>query len=122
MAVVLKLYLIIDEVIKLSSHYISKIKFKIALYFSDYMNLENTNSIKGIFVWLIIFCHKSGYGIKMKYLYIKILGYFGQKVVSMFLFYSGFGIYESIKKKGKIYIKTIPRKATILFIKYQIIL
>ena len=40
----------------------------------------------------------------------------------MFLFYSGFGILESIKKKGSIYTKSLLKKALILFIKYQIIL
>jgi hypothetical protein len=91
-------------------------------FFPDYLNLENTNSIKGIFVWLIIFCHKSQYGINKNYLFIKIIGHLGQKVVSMFLFYSGFGISESLKKKGFNYAKTLPKKSLILFLKYQIIL
>lgn len=91
-------------------------------FFYDYLNLENTNSIKGIFVWLIIFCHKSQYGVNKKYLFLKIIGHLGQKVVSMFFFYSGFGISESLKKKGFIYAKKLPKKSLILFIKYQIIL
>ena len=40
----------------------------------------------------------------------------------MFLFYSGFGINESFKKRGIDYIKTLPIKAFILFLKFQIIL
>lgn len=91
-------------------------------FFSDYMELENTNSVKGIFVWLIIFCHKSSYIKNKNYLFFKIIGYLGQKVVSMFFFYSGFGIYESLKKKGLNYVKTLPKKAYILFLKFQIIL
>ena len=91
-------------------------------FFEDYMKLDNTNSIKGIFVWLIIFCHKKKYGIKKKYLFIKIVRNLGQKVVSMFLFYSGYGIYESIKNKGNQYSKTLPYKATIIFLKSQIII
>ena len=86
------------------------------------MELENTNCIKGIFVWLIIFCHKLEYGVNKKYLFKKIVLNLGQKVVSLFLFYSGFGINESIKKKGKFYVKTLPKKAFILFIKFQLIL
>ena len=86
------------------------------------MDLENTNCIKGIFVWLIIFCHKRGYGIYKKYLFLKIVSNLGQKVVSLFLFYFGYGINESLKKKGKLYIKTLPKKALILFIKFQLIL
>ena len=87
------------------------------------MNLENTSSIKGIFVWLIILSHiKSYYIRKNKYKYIRILRYFGQKMVSLFLFYSGYGINESIEKKGNIYIKTLPKKGIILYIKFQLIL
>ena len=91
-------------------------------FFTDYMDLDNTNCIKGIFVWLIIFCHKLGYGNYKRYLFKKIVSNLGQKVVSLFLFYSGFGINESIKKKGKFYINTLPTKACILFIKFQLIL
>ena len=88
----------------------------------DYMEIENTNSVKGIFVWLIIFCHKIGYGNFRNFWVFKVVINLGQKVVSMFLFYSGFGIYEAIKKNGPNYIKTLPIKAFILFIKFQIII
>ena len=30
-------------------------------FYEDYMDLENTNSIKGIFVWMIFFRHFTGY-------------------------------------------------------------
>jgi len=39
-----------------------------------------------------------------------------------FLFYSGFGIYESINYKGTNYVKSLPKKGIILFIKSQIII
>ena len=91
-------------------------------YFNDYMDISTTNSIKGIFVWLIIFHHKTGYINHKNYLYLNITRNLGQKIVSMFLFYSGYGIYESFKKKGKAYIMTLPIKAFILFVKFQIIL
>ena len=91
-------------------------------FFPDYMDLENTNCIKGIFVWLIIFCHKRSYGKNKNYKYLKIIGNLGQKVVSMFLFYSSFGICESIKKKGNNYAKTLKNKAFIIFLKTQIII
>ena len=91
-------------------------------FFFDYMALDNTNCIKGVFVWLIIFCHKLGYGVHKNYLFKRIVSNLGQKVVSLFLFYSGFGINESLQKKGKSYIKTLPKKACILFIKFQLIL
>ena len=91
-------------------------------FFSDYMNIDNTNCIKGIFVWIIVFCHKTKYGIYKNHLFFKIVSNLGQKVVSMFLFYSGFGIYESLQKKGITYIKSLSNKAIILFIKFQLIL
>ena len=102
---------------------INKAKIKgIDNYFSNYMKLENTNPLKGIFVWLIIFCHKSGYGVKKNYIYKKITRNLGQNVVSLFLFYSGFGIYENIKIKGFDYAKSLYYKAIVLFLKFQIIL
>ena len=92
-------------------------------FFFDYMNLKNTNSIKGIFVWMIILSHYTGYYKENeKYIFKKILNSFGQKMVSLFLFYSGFGIYESIKKKGLNYVNKLPIKCIILLIKSQIIL
>lgn len=91
-------------------------------FFFDYIKLDNTNSIKGIFVWIIIFSHKTTYGNYKKYIYYKILVNLRQKVVSMFLFYSGFGILESFKKKGINYVRTLPLKAFIIFIKSQLIL
>ena len=75
-------------------------------FFYDYMELKNTNSVKGIFVWLIILSHYKNYYVTKKYYtYRKILNCLGQKMVSLFLFYSGFGIYYSHKKKVFIIIK-----------------
>ena len=91
-------------------------------FFVDYMDIVNTNQIKGIFVWMIILKHYKSYYKTKIYTYIKILNFIGQKVVSMFFFYSSFGIYESIKKKGINYIKTLPKKIMIIFIKSQLIL
>ena len=88
----------------------------------DYMDLKYTSSIRGIFVWLIIFRHYYSFYRNKKYLYIKILNFLGQQIVSLFLFYSGYGIFESIKAKGANYLKTLPKKIIIFFIKFQIIL
>lgn len=92
-------------------------------FFEDYMDLKNTQPIKGIFVWFIILSHyKNYYKTNKIYIYRQILYFFGQKMVSLFLFYSGFGIYESIKKKGTNYAKSLINKSFIIFIKSQIIL
>ena len=94
-------------------------------FYDDYMDLDNTNAIKGLFVWMIFFRHFSQY---LKYYSIKnkksilIDNSFKQNIVSLFLFYSGYGIFESFKKKGNKYIKTLPIKSLILLIKFEIIL
>ena len=91
-------------------------------FFLDYMDIKNTNQIKGIFVWMILIFHYSSYYKNNIYKYRLILNYFGSKAVSLFFFYSSFGIGESIKNKGKDYIKTLPKKIIILFIKSQLII
>lgn len=84
-------------------------------FFNDYMDLEDTNNVKGIFVWMIFFRHSYDYYYKNP---IKISNAsLEQNIVSLFLFYSGYDIYKSFSKKGKKYIKTLPIKSTILFIK-----
>lgn len=42
-------------------------------------------------------------------LYFKLRTFLGQMVVSPFLFYSGYGVMESILNKGKPYIKNMPK-------------
>ena len=94
-------------------------------YFDDYMNIENTSAIKGLFVWMIFFRHFTHYlkyDSKKNKKSILIDFSFKQNIVSLFLFYSGYGIFESFKKKGNNYIKTLPIKSLIFLIKTEIIL
>ena len=92
-------------------------------FFINYLELENTKSIRGIFVWMIFFRHYNGY---YKYdknkISIKIDKSLEQNIVSLFLFYSGYGINLSFKKNGIKYIKTLPIKSLIIYIKFQLIL
>lgn len=78
----------------------------------DYMSIELTNSIKGFFLWMVFLSHIWTYtNFSNSYLdspYQLIRRLTGQCIVTMFLFYSGYGIMESIKKKGKNYIHKIP--------------
>ena len=99
------------------------IKFKcLNNFFTDYMDLNSTSSIKGIFVWIIILQHYRGYYRRdPSYIYHKILNCTRQKMVSLFLFYSGYGIYESIKKHGFKYVSKLPKKGIILLIKFEVI-
>lgn len=92
-------------------------------YFNDYMELKNTYSIRGIFVWMIFFRHYTGYYPRNNNKISMIIdNSLSQNIVSLFLFYSGYGINESFKIKNSKYIKTLPIKTIILFLKSQLIL
>lgn len=81
-------------------------------YITDYMSIDKTNAIKGIFIAIVFFSHFNGYveftnAYDEKYAYL--MSEFGQRMVTLFLFYSGYGVMESIKKKGMPYIHKIPK-------------
>lgn len=80
-------------------------------FFEDYASLEKSNAIKGIFVVLVFFSHAKAYmhltDANSKY-YLGFQGYLAQLIVVPFLFFSGYGIMQSIKKKGTEYVKAIP--------------
>ena len=72
----------------------------------DYLDKESTNNIKGIFAIMILLSHFRGYvNIDPTSLYDRFISLIGQLMVAMFLFYSGYGIMESIKNK-KDYMKS----------------
>lgn len=79
----------------------------------DYMSVNMTNSVKGFFIGLVFISHIWGYT-EFSHPYLDvwyqrlIRGKMGQCVVAMFLFYSGFGVMESIKIKGQNYVNKIP--------------
>ncbi len=79
--------------------------------FPDYISRARTTAINGVFVLLVFFSHVSTY-IKMAgpldAAYQTMKGYLGQLVVVTFLFFSGFGMMESITKKGMAYVRSIP--------------
>ena len=78
---------------------------------NNYLSKENTSCIKGVFILIVFISHASTYftydlrhsGITLTFLY-----HISQLMVTMFLFYSGYGIVESIKKKKQKYIDKIP--------------
>lgn len=87
-------------------------------FFNDYIGKEQCNAIKGVFI-LVVFCrHIVPYILETGYKFDGLLdksfiiidSHIGQLLVVMFLFYSGYGVMESIKKKGVGYIKGFPRK------------
>lgn len=78
----------------------------------NYLSKENTQSIKGIFMLLIFSSHYAQY-VRFDGIYDSAFrsfqSFLGQAIVTMFLFYSGYGVFESIKSKPG-YVKTIPFK------------
>ncbi len=91
----------------------------IKIYFKDfndnYLDKDITSCIKGIFILFVFYQHAKQYvhydifSIKNNIMHLLITN-LGQLIVTMFLFYSGYGIYESIKKKKSRYVKNIPKK------------
>ncbi len=80
-------------------------------FFEDYASLEKSNAIKGIFVVLVFFSHAKAYmhlnDANSQY-YLGVQQYLAQMIVVPFLFFSGYGIMQSIMKKGNDYVKKIP--------------
>lgn len=80
-------------------------KVKISKGFNfEYLSQDVSNSIKGIFAIIILFSHIRGYiSLSPNNVFDTsfniIISCIGQLMVAIFLFYSGFGINESFKKK-----------------------
>lgn len=77
----------------------------------DYMSIEKTTCIKGIFILFVFYRHIASYVNFNGYLdnVVNILDKsLSQLIVTMFLFYSGYGVFEAIKRKREKYINSIP--------------
>ena len=71
----------------------------------DYLSLDGTNAIKGVFAIIILCSHMGGYltlddsfGNRT---YTHTMFYLGQTMVAPYLFYSGFGIFYSFRHKTR---------------------
>lgn len=81
-------------------------------FHADYISKESTNAVNGIFAFLIVMGHFVTYYTQYSACdlpYIDVRSFLGQMVVSTFFVYSGYGIYESVKKKGPKYIAGFPK-------------
>lgn len=84
----------------------------------DYLSKEQCNAIKGIFILIVFIRHIWPYLRNFGYdfsfpgdsIFMWIDRWMGQLIVVAFLFYSGYGVMESIKNKGQHYIDDMPRK------------
>lgn len=79
-----------------------------------YLTKDATLPIKGFSVTLVFLSHFYNYakplGATADVLYRFMISLTGQSIVTMFLFYSGFGIYESIRTKGSPYVSGFLKK------------
>lgn len=81
-------------------------------FYSDYVCPDQTRSINGIFILLILLSHtfaKLSSNDMLDAVYTSVRVFLGQFVVVPFLFYSGYGIMDSISKKES-YLRTFPKK------------
>ena len=72
----------------------------------DYLGREQCDPVKGIFILTVFFSHFMQY-VKMAGGYAINL-HLGQMIVTLFFFYSGYGVMESIRKKGDEYVRSMP--------------
>ncbi len=78
----------------------------------EYLNIDTTSCIKGLFVLIVFYSHIASYvefSSSNDFFMTKFILFLGQLMVTMFLFYSGYGIYESIKRKKREYIDSFPK-------------
>ena len=84
----------------------------------NYLSKSQSNVIKGFFILLVFLSHAQQYITNSGYsyerlgdsAYMKMNSAMGQLIVAMFLFYSGYGVMESVKLKGDLYLKQFPQK------------
>jgi len=77
-------------------------RVKFASFHEGYIDKDQTTSIKGIFAIIIIFSHVLGYVSLTNYFFDtwfkQIIAIIGQLMVTMFFFYSGFGVAKQFQK------------------------
>lgn len=88
------------------------IKKCVSGFSEDYMSVEKTTCIKGIFIVIVFFSHFLTY-VKLSspsdMAFNSVFSHIGQRMVAMFMFYSGYGIAESVRKKGMSYVYKMPK-------------
>ncbi|MBO4475124.1 MAG: acyltransferase family protein [Bacteroidales bacterium] len=83
----------------------------------DYLSKEQGDAVKGIFILMVLVSHADGYISAAGYAYtgfgdslFKLIQCrFGQLIVVMFLFFSGYGVMSGIQGKGDGYVRSMPR-------------
>ncbi|MBR1899539.1 MAG: acyltransferase family protein [Lachnospiraceae bacterium] len=105
-------------------HVIVSMRFSKAGSFNrDYISREESTAVKGVFTALVFMSHFSQYIEVGPYdqTYRVFQNHLNQMVVSMFWFYSGYGILESIRNKGRDYVVHFPvRRLLTVWIDYAL--
>lgn len=102
--------------------FIFNMKFYKKDFNENYLSKANTSIINGLFVIFVFISHFKGY-IKINDLNQTFYFYFsklGQLMVTTFLFFSGYGIYESIKKNKNYIDKFILKRFIPTFLNFFI--
>lgn len=87
------------------------VKFAGKGFFDDYIAPNDIQPIKGVFILLIFAGHFIRYvtiGGALNTPYFALKNVLGQMVVALFLFYSGYGVTESVRHKGVDYVRAMP--------------
>ena len=83
----------------------------------DYLSRQQGDSVKGIFILMVFLFHANSYVQEAGYAYahwtdavfLDLCAKFGQLIVVMFLFFSGYGVMSAIRNKGAAYVQAMPR-------------
>ena len=92
-------------------------RIRLVRFNQDYLSFDSTNAIKGIFILFVFISHFNGSAHSSGAAFTSLADrsfdavqhLVGQWIVALFLFYSGYGIVESIRKKGETYVNRMPR-------------
>lgn len=91
---------------------------KFSRFHEDYLDKDQTDTFKGIFALLILFSHLRAHislDGRLDSLYNQLFILLGQITVVPFLFYSGYGILQGVRKKEG-YVKTFFRNRILKFL------
>ena len=94
-------------------------------FMQDYIAPRNTRAVNGFFVAFILLRHCAKteiFSTPYDAAFLSFGGFLGQMIVATFLFYSGFGITESIQRKGYAYVRDMPRRHFLgLLVRFEIV-
>lgn len=89
-------------------------KPRIRGFHKGYLSKESTDAVRGVFILLILISHFVGYvGAPVQPLdlmYKRLQTALGQSVVTLFLYYSGYGVALSADRKGESYVRSMPAR------------